>query len=105
MLRNIWAYLLHQSQSAGISDGRGRVGHRTHHRHSSCQSSCRTRGEVLLMCSTRLPQMNMDVDQAWKSVRKDMFLPFLMYDQQKSPEKLTLQTSQFSSFLFEGQKV
>lgn len=61
-------YLLHQSQRTRISDGRGGVGHRTHHRHSSSQSSGRTRREVLFMKGTGLPQVNMDINQTWEII-------------------------------------
>lgn len=59
----MWAYLLKQGQSAVVSDGGGGIGHRTHHGHSSCQSSRRTGGEVLLVCGSRLPEVNMHIDQ------------------------------------------
>ncbi len=71
--RKILAYLLHQGQSTGVGDGRGRIRHRTHHGHSSCQSSCRARGEILLMCGTRLPKVNMHVDQTYESITKERF--------------------------------
>lgn len=64
------AYLLCQGQGAGVGDGGGSIGHRTHHGHASCQSSCRPRGEVLLVCGTGLPQVNMHVDQPWGSLCK-----------------------------------
>jgi len=56
-------YLLHKGQGAGVSDGGGSIGHRTHHGDSSCQSSCCPGGEVLLVCGAGLPQVNMHVDQ------------------------------------------
>lgn len=56
------AYLLKLRQGGGVSDGGGRVGHGAHQGHPSSQSCCCTRGEVLLMCGTRLPQVHVHVD-------------------------------------------
>lgn len=60
-------YLFDQTQSIFIRDGRLSVWHSQDHRNPAGKSRSRPRSEILLVGTSGLPKVNVDVYQAWNA--------------------------------------